>query len=71
MIMSLVASWFVGLVFLIVLLFSIQDIDAILDSKLDFPVSQLVWASYYDFFIIGAGHESLLTLDILGNSRML
>ncbi|KAL1929758.1 hypothetical protein VTP01DRAFT_1896 [Rhizomucor pusillus] len=43
MIMSLVASWFVGLVFLIVLLFSIQDIDAILDSKLDFPVSQLIW----------------------------
>ncbi|KAG0192542.1 hypothetical protein DFQ28_008780 [Apophysomyces sp. BC1034] len=41
MTMSIVVSWFVGLVFLVVLLFSIQDIDAILDTKLEMPVAQL------------------------------
>ncbi|KAI7876352.1 amino acid transporter, partial [Lichtheimia hyalospora FSU 10163] len=41
--MSIVMSWAIGLAFLIVLLISIQDVDAILDSSLDMPVAQLFW----------------------------
>lgn len=41
--MSIVMSWAIGLAFLIVLLVSIQDVDAILDSSLDMPVAQLFW----------------------------
>ena len=43
MTMSIVASWLVGFIFLVTLLLSIQDIDALLDSKLDMPVAQLFW----------------------------
>ncbi|KAL0090132.1 amino acid/polyamine transporter I [Phycomyces blakesleeanus] len=43
MTMSIAVSWFVGLVFLIVLLFSVQDIDAVLNSTFDMPVAQLFW----------------------------
>ncbi|KAL9545382.1 hypothetical protein MBANPS3_007174 [Mucor bainieri] len=41
MVSSIAVSWAVGFAFLIVLLFSIQDIDAILDSSLHMPVAQL------------------------------
>ncbi|KAI7863185.1 amino acid/polyamine transporter I [Spinellus fusiger] len=43
MTMSIAVSWFVGLIFLIVLLFSIQDINTILHSSFDMPVAQLLW----------------------------
>ncbi|KAI8369508.1 amino acid/polyamine transporter I [Radiomyces spectabilis] len=41
MTMSIVTAWFVGLIFLISLLFSIQDMDAILNTELHMPVAQL------------------------------
>jgi hypothetical protein len=41
MVSSIAVSWVVGLAFLIVLLFSIQDIDSIMDSTLHMPVAQL------------------------------
>lgn len=41
MVSSIAVSWVVGLAFLIVLLFSIQDIEAILNSDLHMPVAQL------------------------------
>ncbi|KAL0139284.1 amino acid/polyamine transporter I [Mucor lusitanicus] len=43
MVSSIAVSWAVGFAFLIVLLFSIQDIDAILDSTLHMPVAQLFY----------------------------
>lgn len=45
MVSSIAVSWAVGFAFLIVLLFSIQDIDAILDSTLHMPVAQLFYVS--------------------------
>jgi hypothetical protein len=41
MVSSIAVSWVVGLAFLIVLLFSIQDIDSVMNSTLDMPVAQL------------------------------
>ncbi|CAO3672146.1 unnamed protein product [Rhizopus stolonifer] len=38
---SLTVAWIVGLAFLIVLLFSIQDINSILNTSFDMPVAQL------------------------------
>ncbi|CEG64167.1 hypothetical protein RMATCC62417_01195 [Rhizopus microsporus] len=38
---SIVTAWAVGLVFLIVLLFSIQNMDSILNTSFDMPVAQL------------------------------
>lgn len=45
MVSSIAVSWIVGLAFLIVLLFSIQDIDSILNSTLHMPVAQLFFVS--------------------------
>lgn len=38
---SIATAWAVGLVFLIVLLFSIQNMDSILNTSFDMPVAQL------------------------------
>ncbi|KAI9269918.1 amino acid/polyamine transporter I [Sporodiniella umbellata] len=38
---SIVMAWAVGLAFLVVLLFSIQDIESILNTQFDMPVTQL------------------------------
>ncbi|ORY99201.1 amino acid/polyamine transporter I [Syncephalastrum racemosum] len=43
MVCSITLSWFIGLVFLLVLLLSLQDIDAILDAKLHIPLAQVFW----------------------------
>ncbi|GAA5795239.1 hypothetical protein HPULCUR_000594 [Helicostylum pulchrum] len=43
MVSSIAVSWAVGLAFLIVLLFSIQDIDTVLTSTLHMPVAQLFY----------------------------
>ncbi|KAI7848415.1 amino acid/polyamine transporter I [Circinella umbellata] len=53
MTMSIVASWLVGFIFLVTLLLSIQDIDALLDSKLDMPVAQLFWDAVGSYGAIG------------------
>lgn len=45
MVCSITLSWFIGLVFLLILLLSLQDIDAILDAKLHIPVAQIFWVS--------------------------
>lgn len=45
MVSSIAVSWAVGLAFLIVLLFSIQDIESILSSTLHMPVAQLFYVS--------------------------
>lgn len=45
MVSSIAVSWAVGLAFLIVLLFSIQDIDTVLTSTLHMPVAQLFYVS--------------------------
>lgn len=46
---SIATAWAVGLVFLIVLLFSIQNMDSILNTSFDMPVAQLfqVTSSFY------------------------
>ncbi|KAI8984585.1 amino acid/polyamine transporter I [Mycotypha africana] len=41
MVSSITIAWFVGFAYLIILLFSIQDIDAIFDTKFHLPVAQL------------------------------
>ncbi|KAI7907454.1 amino acid transporter [Cokeromyces recurvatus] len=41
MISSVIVSWIIGFTFLMILLFSIEDIDSILNSKLNMPVTQL------------------------------
>lgn len=52
MVTSIAVSWAVGLAFLIVLLFSIQDIDTIIHSTLDMPVAQLFYASLIFFLYV-------------------
>lgn len=47
--LSVVTSWLVGLVFITVLLFSIRDMDGLLDSTLDMPVAKLFWVCPVDF----------------------
>ncbi|KAI7890089.1 amino acid/polyamine transporter I [Mucor mucedo] len=43
MVCSIAVSWVVGLAFLIVLLFSIRDIESVLNSTLHMPVAQLFY----------------------------
>lgn len=43
---SIVVAWIVGLAFLTVLLFSIQDINSILNTSFNMPVAQLFQVSF-------------------------
>lgn len=47
---SIVVAWIVGLAFLTVLLFSIQDINSILNTSFNMPVAQL----FQVFFLLDA-----------------
>jgi hypothetical protein len=65
MVSSIAVSWIVGLAFLIVLLFSIQDIDSVLNSTLHMPVAQLFFVSGSDIFLVSN------TLKLFKYNRML
>ncbi|KAI8075846.1 amino acid/polyamine transporter I [Gilbertella persicaria] len=65
MVSSIVVSWFVGLAFLIVLLFSIQNMEAILNSTLHMPVAQLFLASSITLLYDAVGVWGTLAFLIL------
>ncbi|KAI8986028.1 amino acid/polyamine transporter I [Pilobolus umbonatus] len=58
MVSAIGVSWIIGFLFLVVLLFSIQDIDTILSTQLNLPVAQL----FYDAIGMGGTMGFLLLI---------